>query len=187
MTPKFTNNKHFKLALVGVATVLVLVVGALAINLITSQRDQAQASIQAQEEFLAETEQYVNEEADYAIRYYNDWFITERSQDMGIYMDFQGSGDKYVENVQVDFITNASADKYISTLPVESMETVDIAGTTADKVTYTKPFGSVDLQVVAYIFAKDGNLYVVAYTGEIGGDYDKFFDPARQMIESFEF
>lgn len=185
MTQKIMNDSKLKLILVGAVTAIVLVIGALAFNLI-SQNEGAQASIQEQEEFLEQTEQYVNDEASYSIRYYKEWFYYEKEKDVGLYVDFQSPSDSFVEGIEIDFIENTSVEDYLSANS-QTSATVTIGRFEAEKISYTEPFGSIELQTVGYIFSKDGNIYVIEYTGEIGGDYDKFLAPAERMIQSFEF
>ncbi len=179
--------QSLQIILVGLVTLLVLVVGALAFNFISGEDEQALANEEARQEFLSQTEAYINDKAGYSIRYYKDWHVIDRDENVDFYTEYLDIEDSYIEEVEVQFVEGVEAAEYADSLSLENRETQTINGATVEKAVYTYPFGDITLQVDAYVFSKDADIAVVAYTGEIGGDYDHFLAQAESMINSFEF
>jgi hypothetical protein len=189
MPVNFKQNKRLTLLLVGVVAALILLVGALAFNLLVSNQNQeTQASILDNQEFLSQTEEYVNEEDGYSVRYYSDWYVNDTGETVGFFRDLTGIEDSYVENLTVSNLTSYSASEYVESQGFgDSLSAIQIREMEVLTGSTTTPFGSIELQSQHYVFSQEDRIVVLKYTGEIGGDYDQFLAPAEKMVESFSF
>lgn len=179
------KTKKLKLLLFGSIIASVCIVGILLVGLIFPNNNSASASILDNQVFVDSTEEYINEDLGFKIRYYPNWLIARTEKKVIFYTKFEEFSDLYVENLSVTVYDSFNIDEYKKTLDVRFTDVMQIEDFEVDRIYSNSIFGNSQLESISYIFDNSSKVYVLQYTGQIGGGYDKYLVPTQEMVQSF--
>lgn len=137
----------------------------------------------------------------FSVQYPNDWTKEIRGNSVIFLSPFNGSGDRFKENVNImlqdlsqqqitlEQYTDITKESVIANLgkqAIVSLEDATIQGMAAKKFVYNMDMNGNNLRIKQYWFIKNKMAYLFTYTAELA-KYSEYEATANKIAESFKF